>query len=317
MTSMAANGEPMIILTDTYLQPGAPDPVLGEDRVLELVRRHAPAAREVTAVDESGGEARAYLCGGDLVLKTQRPHRLRPRTSLAKEAFILGELEAVPGVPVPRVLGYGREPDVEYIVMTRVPGVSLASAGLTGASRVAVLERVGAVLRRIHEADQTAMAGSALIPGDGTAAGLRDRLAGMFDALVDDLAGDPRWAGLIDFRDVAARCLAGLPDGQPPVTLHSNPGPEHCFVDPATGAFTGLIDFGDAYRSHPALDVRAWRSAEDSRHMLAGYRAAGPLPDGFEQVWRAGLVAATLRLAARGRAEPSEIARTVSGLVER
>ena len=306
----------MIILTDSYVQPGAPDPVLGGDRVLELVRRHAPAAREVTGVDESGGEARAYLCDGDLVLKTQRPHRLRPRTSLEKEAFILRALEAVPGVPVPRVLGYGREPDVEYIVMTRVPGVSLASAGLTGAARVAVLEQVGAVLRRIHEADQTAMAGSALIPGDGPDGGVRERLAGMFDGLIAGLADDPRWAGL-DLRDVAGRCLDALPAGQPPVTLHSNPGPEHCFVDPATGEFTGLIDFGDAYRSHPALDVRAWRSAEDSRHMLAGYRAAGPLPDGFEQVWRAGLVAATLRLAARGRAEPSEIARTVSGLVER
>ncbi|MHB1873398.1 MAG: phosphotransferase family protein [Streptosporangiaceae bacterium] len=307
----------MIILTDTYVQPGAPDPVLDEDRVLELARRHAPAAREVTAVDESGGEARAYLCDGDLVVKTQRPHRLRPRTSLEKEAFILGELEAVPGVPVPRVLGYGREPDVEYIVMTRAPGVSLASAGLTGAALVAVLEQVGAVLRRIHEMDQTAMAGSDLSPGDGTGAGLRERLAGMFDALIAGLGDDPRWAGLIDLRGVAARCVAALPAGQPPATLHSNPGPEHCFVDPATGAFTGLIDFGDAYRSHPALDVRAWRSVDDSRHMLAGYRAAGPLPDGFEEVWRAGIVVATLRLAARGRAEPAEIARTVSGILER
>ncbi len=39
-------------------------------------------------------------------------------------------------------------------------------------------------------------------------------------------------------------------------------------------------------------------------------------PLGGAAFW-AGLVAATLRLAARGRAEPSEIARTVSGLVER
>jgi hypothetical protein len=79
----------MIIITDTYSQPDAPDPVLADDRVLELVRRHAGSARKVTFIDESGGEARAYMCDDDLVLKTQRPQQLRPRTSLEKEAFIL------------------------------------------------------------------------------------------------------------------------------------------------------------------------------------------------------------------------------------
>ena len=307
----------MIILTDSYSQPGAPDPVLSADRVLALARRHAPGAGTVTVVDESGGEARAYMCGDGLVLKTQRPHRLRPRTSLAKESFILRQLEVLPDLPVPRVLGYGREPDVEYILMTRTPGLPLKSAGLTGPARAAVLEQVGATLRRIHNVDQTVMAASDLIPGDGPAGGLHDRLAGMFDVLISELETDPGWAALIDLRGVAARCLDALPVGQPPVTLHSNPGPEHCFVDPSTGAFTGLIDFGDAYRSHPALDVRFWRSVDDSRHMLAGYRALGPLPDGFERVWRAGLVVTILRLGMRGQAEPAEIARTIGGLLER
>ncbi len=97
----------MIIITDTYSQPDAPDPVLSDDRVLELARRHAGSARKVTAVDESGGEARAYMCDDDLVLKTQRPQQLRPRTSLEKEAFILGQLAAQADLPVPRVLATG------------------------------------------------------------------------------------------------------------------------------------------------------------------------------------------------------------------
>jgi len=67
-----------------YLQPGAADPVLSPATVLALARRHLPAAAAVTGVDESGGEARAYLVDDDVVVKTQRPHRLRPRTSLAK-----------------------------------------------------------------------------------------------------------------------------------------------------------------------------------------------------------------------------------------
>src|SRR6266567_1363660 len=305
----------MIIITDTYSQPDAPDPVLSDDRVLELARRHAGSARKVTAVDESGGEARAYMCDDDLVLKTQRPQQLRPRTSLEKEAFILGQLAAQADLPVPRVLGYGREDDVEYLIMTRIPGVPLERTSLSGPARTAVLQELGVALRRVHDVDQSAMETSALIPGDGTAAGLRDRLAAMFDHLIASVASDPRWAAAIDLDAVAEQSLAALPGSTPPVTLHSNPGPEHCFVDPGSGRFAGLIDFGDAYRSHPALDVRSWRSPEDSCHMLAGYQALGPLPGGFEHVWRTGIILTQLRLATRGHGEPDEIARTIRELI--
>lgn len=305
----------MIIITDTYSQPGAPDPVLASARVLELARRHAGSARGVTFVDESGGEARAYMCDDDLVLKTQRPQQLRPRTSLEKEAFILSQLAALDDLSVPRVLGYGREDDAEYLLMTRIPGVPLESASPSGPARIAVLHELGATLRRIHDVDQSAMETSALIPGDGSAAGLRDRLSAMFDHLIGALSPDQRWAAAIDLGAIADQALADLPATTPPATLHSNPGPEHCFVDPGTGQFSGLIDFGDAYRSHPALDVRSWRSPDDSRHMLAGYQALGPLPDGFEHVWRTGIILTQLRLAARGHGEPGETARTISELL--
>jgi aminoglycoside phosphotransferase (APT) family kinase protein len=195
--------------------------------------------------------------------------------------------------------------------MTRIPGVPLETTSLSGPARIAVLQELGATLRRVHDADQGAMATSALIPGDGSAACLGDRLAAMFDYLIASVASDQRWKAAIDLRAVAAQSLAGLPGHTPPVTLHSNPGPEHCFVDPDAGRFTGLIDFGDAYRSHPALDVRSWRSPEDSRHMLAGYQALGPLPDGFDHVWRTGIILTQLRLAGRGHAEPAETARTI------
>jgi hygromycin-B 7''-O-kinase len=277
--------------------------------------------QKVTAVDESGGESRAYMCDEGLVLKTQRPPQLRPRTSLAKEAFILRHLAAEASIPVPRVLGYGHEDEVEveveYILMTRVPGVALETTSLSGPARVAVLQELGATLRQVHDVSQDRLAKSGLIPGDVSAAGLRDRLSAMFEYLVAALSADERWAAArLDLGALAGQVLAALPGGTPPVTLHSNPGPEHCFTDPATGRFTGLIDFGDAYRSHPALDVRSGASLEDSRHMLAGYRALGPLPAGFEAGWRAGLVLTQLRLAARGRGEPEQAARTIRELLD-
>lgn len=87
---------------DFYVQPDAADPVLDAANVLAIVRRHAPNAVAVTAVDESGGEARTYAIDDDLILKVQRPQQVRARTSLAKERFFLDQLAGVAGVRVPR-----------------------------------------------------------------------------------------------------------------------------------------------------------------------------------------------------------------------
>ena len=109
--------------SDMYSQPNAADPVLEERTVLDIVRRHGVRCSAVTSIDETGGEARAYVLDDNLVLKVQRPHRLRPRTSLEKEAFFLHQLAAYPDIVVPHVLGYDRHDNIEYIVMTRMQGV--------------------------------------------------------------------------------------------------------------------------------------------------------------------------------------------------
>jgi aminoglycoside phosphotransferase (APT) family kinase protein len=301
---------------DVYLQPDAPDPVLDSELVLELVRRHVPSVREVTGVDESGGEARTYMCDDDLVLKVQRPHQLRPRTSLEKEAFILREIERDPSIRVPRVLGYGREGSIEYVVLSRIPGIALNDSALQGEARVEVLLALGATLRRIHDLDQTVMAHSALIPGDIVPSDLLMRLTETFEDLRESLDVEGRTMDGIDLDVVQQQCLSALPPDGPIATLHSNPSAEHCFVDPDAGAFSGLIDFGDAYRSHPALDVRSWRSPEDSRHMLTGYASAAPIPSGFSNVWRAGIIATELRLASRGYRTPHETVSIINQLLQ-
>ena len=97
--------------------------------------RHGVRGAAVTGIDETGGEARVYVIDEPLVVKVQRPHRLRPRTSLEKEAFFLHQLSAHPDIVVPQVLGYGRHDTIEYLVMTRMPGVSALTVELTGAKQ--------------------------------------------------------------------------------------------------------------------------------------------------------------------------------------
>ena len=166
--------------SDMYSQPNAADPVLEERTVLDIVRRHGVRCSAVTSIDETGGEARAYVLDDNLVLKVQRPHRLRPRTSLEKEAFFLHQLAAYPDIVVPQVLGYGRHDNIEYIVMTRMQGVPALTVELTGGQRMDVLHQLGRTLRRLHSIPQAPFYGSALFPGNRTR-----------DEFVDACAGEP------------------------------------------------------------------------------------------------------------------------------
>jgi hygromycin-B 7''-O-kinase len=151
-----------MLFRDMYSQPNAVDPMLDERTVLDLVRRHGVSGSAVTSIDETGGEARVYVVDETLVVKVQRPHRLRPRTSLEKEAFFLNQLSAYPDIVVPHVLGYGRHGNIEYIVMTQMPGVPVLTVELTGVQRMNVLHQLGRTLRRIHSIPQAPFYGSAL-----------------------------------------------------------------------------------------------------------------------------------------------------------
>src|SRR5919106_1715801 len=77
-----------------------------------------------------------------------------------------------------------------------------------------------------------------------------------------------------------------MPDVKTIVALHSNPGLEHTFVDPASGKLTGLIDFGDSYFSHPVNDLRRYRSPADRQAVLESYLESGPVGEEFMAIWR-------------------------------
>lgn len=94
--------------------------------------------------------------------------------------------------------------------------------------------------------------------------------------------------------EVAAKALASLPVTDERVALHSNPGPTHTFVDAGTREFSGLIDFGDAYISHPALDLRQWRLPEDRMELLAGYTSERPVRADFMGTWKVVMILADL-----------------------
>jgi aminoglycoside phosphotransferase len=280
---------------DVYTQPDVPDPVLDERTVLDLLRRHGVNGAAVTSLDETGGEARVYVIDGTLVLKVQRPHRQRPRTSLEKEAFFLRQLAAESEIAVPQVLGYGKEAHLEYLVMTRMSGVSALSVEITAMKRKALLHQLGRTLRRLHSIPQACFHDSALFPGSRTPDEFLARARDALEDAMQVIAANPHlWPLDTAPADLASRVLAAFPAAVDLVALHSNPGPVHTFVDPATLDFVGLIDFGDAYIGHPAFDWR-WPTHEDHLAILQGYAAEAPLTDEFIAAWHAGLVLSDMR----------------------
>src|SRR5215218_1910607 len=151
--------------SDVYSQPDAPDPLLPAELVRELAEPHLPSDLRLSdgmVVDESGGEGRVYLfnradVGGGVAVKTQRPHRLRPRTSLAKEAALLAALAGPLAGRIPVLYGYDAVDTaagpVEFLVLSRVPGRAVVVGGVPEAARSALLREVADVLRAVHAID--------------------------------------------------------------------------------------------------------------------------------------------------------------------
>ena len=224
---------------DLYSQPNAADPVLEERTVLDLVRRHGVSGSAVTSIDETGGEARVYVLDETLVVKVQRPHRLRPRTSLEKEAFFLQQLAAYPDIVVPHVLGYGRHDH------HRIPGDDADARRLRAHGRA----HRGAPEGRVASAREDPATPPRAAPGAfpwqralpwGPHAGRRSwrvRRATLAHAV--QVIGDTPYLWPLDVTpaDLAARVLAALPASVDLVALHSNPGPVHTFVQPDTLRF--------------------------------------------------------------------------------
>ena len=185
----------------------------------------------MTRVDETGGEARAYVLDDRVVLKVQRPHRLRPRTSLEKEAFFLQQLATYPDIVVPQVLGYGRQDTIEYLVMTHMPGVPALSVELTGVHRHNVLHQLGRTLRRLHALPQAPFSDSPLFPGTRTREAFVERVRANLAQAVQVIGDTPDlWQLDVAPADLASRVLAALPASSRPGGAAREPraGPYLC-----------------------------------------------------------------------------------------
>jgi len=69
------------------------------------------------------------------------------------------------------------------------------------------------------------------------------------------------------------------------VPIHANPSSTHAFVK-SNNRFSGLIDFGDAYISHPICDMRRWALSE-RQPLFEGYISSGKATKDIAVVYEA------------------------------
>ena len=271
----------MIMINDIYYQRGYADPVFEDAYVLDLVRPFAADAKQVTAVDETGGEARTYAIDSDVILKVQRPQQLRLSTSLEKEVFFLNQLRGIVGLNVPKVLGYGKEGTVEYTLMTRMPGTAVRYTQLTQDERESALFDLGKMLTLIHSLDIEPFLSSGLFFDiDKTSADISDRLKYLFERALMRLSDKLSSAQIDKAKSEASELLSGIKNTYA-VPCHANPGPDHTFV--TNSKLSGIIDFADAYISHPIFDIRRW-PLDDRKHVISGYISAKKTDTDFKVV---------------------------------
>jgi len=251
-----------------YFQPNASDPILEENDVFEIVRKYVKDVNEVDFVDETGGESRVYSINDKIILKVQRPNRLRNKTSLEKEAFFLKELEKHEEIKSPHVYGYGKYKGIEYVCMSKIKGKAFKYLEVDLKKRKNILFELGKTLYEIHSLDKKTFQESKLFPIDENLEDVLGRLNYRFVRNLKKLKGISD-SELEYAKELGKNLINKITKIDCFVILHSNPALSHTYVD-SNFLFSGLIDYGDSFISHPIFDIKRW-NLTDRVLILKGY----------------------------------------------
>jgi aminoglycoside phosphotransferase (APT) family kinase protein len=206
-------------------------------------------------VDLRGGETAVLKISPPSAIPVMRyEHNL-----MAVEAAVLQRIAALSEARAPKLHYYGRGDGVianDYFFMEFIPGVSLnkQQETLTAAQSHAIFSALGAIARTLA-AVRGPYFGHILQPdrqfADWPAA---------FLTMIQDLLADAADAGVTlpmapdaIYRLVAAQRQA-LDAPLSPALVHKDLWPGNVFVDPATAAITGIVDFERAIYGDPLLE---------------------------------------------------------------
>jgi aminoglycoside phosphotransferase (APT) family kinase protein len=223
------------------------------------------------------------------------------------------------GVPVPAIVRYESAPpelDRSIALTSRMPGVALADV-TAGAWLPDVGRAAGAALARINEIPvqgygwvQDMTCDGVLVAEHPTrAAWAREYVAASETVAARSLLGSERANRVTD----AVRQWAALPGTVASHLAHGDFDTTHVYIDPESGAFTGIIDFGEMRGADRLYDLGhlLLHDGEVGRpavlpSALRGYAGGVPMPnDAMDEMCLQAIAIATRALAIQLRRAPN------------
>ena len=145
-----------------------------------------------------------------------------------------------------------------------------------------MLFELGKTLFLIHSVDIAPFYASGLITDiDKNTGDVKERLKTHFDRGLQSLSEKLTQSETDNANSSAAEELNKIKEACI-VPCHANPSAQHTFVK-SDNRFSGIIDFGDAYISHPVFDIRRW-SLNDRKSIVNGYMSSGKTDKNFSIV---------------------------------
>ncbi|WP_175548810.1 phosphotransferase family protein [Mangrovactinospora gilvigrisea] len=208
----------------------------------EVAARWGPDA--VAAPVQGAANRVWFVGGGQLVLRVARPGC---EADLRKEAAVIPAAVAA-GVRTPDLVEAGELADGRpFLVVRRAHGAEPAlPVRAQGDPAGAVFRSVGRELALVHAKVGPVPGVPGFEEGDGPRA---DTAALVAAGWIGSGAG-----GWLDAWFARLEEWAAPTRGPGPVLVHGDASPQNLLADPATGALTALLDWGDAELADPAVD---------------------------------------------------------------
>jgi len=226
----------------------------------------------------AGWDNTVMLVNGELVFRF--PHRRVAIPSLERELTVLPRLPQLP-LAIPRPTHVARGADGDYpwpfYGTPLVPGREIAELDLNDAARTRLGGQLGEFLRTLHRPELLAN----LAAGLDVDPNRRAEMGARVPATVERL-GQAQAAGLWTAPPSVRLLLEEareLPPTAPTALVHGDLHHRHLLVAP-DGRASGIIDWGDACRADPALDLPLYWSLFSPSGRAAFRAAYGPIrPD--------------------------------------
>lgn len=264
-----------------------------EDAVYALLRRWLPDREVTIARDESGGSTPVYrIIAGTEVFYLRLGEE--PRECRDAEVRVHRLLHAA-GVPVPVIVAWETAPpelDRCATLTSRMPGEPLLELPSLSGDRGALVARAAG--RDLARISRIAVRGygwvDAVDPVDGSLIAehsTRNAWASEYEDAGREILGSHIFSRADSSRlwNALDRWLA-QPEREMSVLAHGDFDATHIFIDPETGTYTGIIDFGEIRGADPLYDLghALLQDAQPDRSpifpdLLAGYRDIVSLPN--------------------------------------